>query len=102
MIFFSTGVLLSLFRYFYTLGIMRSSNKDILGSFVQVWKLLDAIQTSWELDYMITYENGGLKTILEHFAPIILIFALALFASAKFHIEAKSHAHCPISHYNQW
>ena len=38
---------------------------------------------------MITHENGGLKTILEHFAPTTLIFALALFASAKFHIEAR-------------
>ena len=68
-------MLLGLLATFTALGIMRSSNEHISGSLVQVLKVLEAIQTSWDLDSMILQEYGGFITIMEHFALQDHIFA---------------------------
>ena len=65
---------------------MRSSNEDISGSLVRVWKLLEAIQTSWDVDSMIAQEDGSLRKNLEHFALPSTHFCIAPTSSAKFHI----------------
>ena len=44
-----------------TLGIMRSSNENVLGSLVQSWKPLKAIQKSWDFEGIIVQEDGGFE-----------------------------------------
>ena len=58
------------------LKIMRLSNEDISGSLIQVWKLLEATQTSCDLENMIAQEDGGLDNKSRNFALLPLYFEL--------------------------
>ena len=47
---------------------MRLINDDVSNSFLQAWKLVEEIQSSWDHEGMIAQEDGGFEPVLEHFA----------------------------------
>ena len=66
-----------LFRQFLQLfGITRSKQWGYLDSFVRAWRLVEAIQSSWDHERMVVQEDEGFEAILEHFTLQSYDFAM--------------------------
>ena len=73
----------------------------IFRSFVRAWKLVEAIQSSWDHEGMIVQGDEGFEPILEHFTLYPCNFALSPHLSdmiSRFHTHFSSG--CEISFQN--